>query len=177
LHTKDSFNLLCTSQEQAFLAALNQRLADRVAIFAAYDEMLLVLTDTGDLDTEAATLTQECEVVMELTRRAVQENASVAQDQAAYQQRHDALVARYEVAHTQLGEIEKTRNERRAKRANIRRFLQTLEWQPDLVTDFDDELWYTTVDRILVHGDGRLAVLFRDGVEVMPQAVELPLAA
>jgi len=163
--------------ELAFLAAFNQRLTQRDAIFAAYDEMLLLLTDTADLDIEAAALTQECEVVMELTRRAVQENASTALDQADYQQRHDALVARYEVAHTRLGEIEKIRTERRAKRANIKRFLTTLERQPNLVTDFDDELWYTTVDRVLVHGDGRLAVLFRDGVEVLPQVEELPLAA
>ncbi|MCL2195633.1 MAG: hypothetical protein FWB76_06755 [Oscillospiraceae bacterium] len=163
--------------ELAFLAAFNQRLANRVAIFAAYDDVLATLTDTSDLDTEAATLTQECEVVMELTRRAVQENASTALDQADYQQRHDALVARYETAHARLGEIEKTCSERRAKRANIKRFLTTLKRQPDLVTDFDDELWYTTVDRVTVHGDGRLAVLFRDGVEVVPQAEALPLAA
>ncbi|MCL2445889.1 MAG: hypothetical protein FWD06_03865 [Oscillospiraceae bacterium] len=159
------------------MAAFNQRLTQRGAMFAAYDEVLTALTDTSDLDGEAAILTRECEVVMELTRRAVQENANTALDQVAYQQRHDALVTRYEKAHARLGEIEKTRAERRAKRANIRRFLSTLERQPDLVTDFDDELWYTTVDRVTVHSDGRLTVLFRDGVEIVPQAEELPTAA
>ena len=36
----------------------------------------------------------------------------------------------------------------------------------DLVTEFDEELWYITVDFITVHEDGRLAVTFRDGFEV-----------
>ena len=152
--------------EAALLAAFNQQIANREAIFAAHEEALRVLTDTSTLDTEAAALTEECEVVMELTRKAVQENAQVAQDQAAYQERHNALVARYEAAHARLGEIETARTESRAKRANINRFLQILKKQDALVTEFDEELWYITVDRVMVFPDGRLHVVFRDECEV-----------
>ena len=125
-----------------------------------------MLTDTSDLDAEAATLTQECEVVMELTRKAVQENANAALDQAAYQERYDALVARYNTAHARIGEIEAARTERRAKRANINRFLKTLARQEGPVDEFDEELWYITVERLEVFRDGRLRVVFRDGGEV-----------
>jgi len=170
-------HLIEAQVEAAFLAAFNQRIIRRDEAFAAHEEMLAVLTNTTDLDSEATALTQECEVVMELTRRAVQENASTALDQEAYQQRHDALVERYNTAHARLGEIEATRTERRAKLANIKRFLRSLERQTDLVTDFDDELWYTTVDRMTVHADGQLCFLFRDGVEVVPQAGEIKMAA
>ena len=126
--------------EAAFLEAFNQRITNRAEIFAAYDEVLAALTDTAALDAEAAALTEECEVVMELTHKAVQENASAALDQAAYQERYDALVARYNTAHARLGEIEAARTERRAKRANIDRFLKTLARQENLVTEFDEEL-------------------------------------
>jgi len=147
----------------AFLAAFNQRITNRAEIFAAYDEALRVLTDTVALDAEAAALTQECEVVMELTRKAVQENACVVLDQAAFQERYDALDARYNTAHARLGEIEATRTERRAKRANINRFLKILARQENLVEEFDEELWYITVERLEVFRDGRLRVVFRDG--------------
>ena len=163
--------------QAAFLEAFNQRITNRAEIFAAYDEILRVLTDTTDLDQEASDLTQECEIVMELTRKAVQENACVVLDQAEYETRYNALVRRYDAAHARLGEIEAARTERRAKRANINRFLKTLARQTDLVTEFDEELWYTTVDRVNVYKDGRLCVVFRDGGEVELAREELKKAA
>jgi len=163
--------------EEAFLAAFNQRITNRAEIIAAYDEVLAALTDTSALDAEAAALTQECEVVMELTRKAVQENASAALDQGAYQERYNALAARYETAHARLGEIEAARTERRAKRANINRFLKALARQESLVAEFDEELWYITVDRVKAFEDGRLVVCFRDGCEVVAARDELQAAA
>ena len=163
--------------EAAFLSAFNQRLDNRTAIFAAYDEVLRMLTDTSALDAEAVTLTQECEVVMELTQKAVRENASAALDQIAYQERYDALVHRYNTAHARLGEIEVARTERRAKRANINRFLKTLKRQADIVTEFDEELWYITIERLEVYKGGRLRVIFRDGGEVDIQNMKQRAAA
>ena len=183
-NTKYAGNKICRAQclreedvEEAFLAAFNQRITNRAEIFAAYDEVLVALADTTALDAEAAALTGECEVVMELTRKAVQENARAALDQAAYQERYEALAARYEAAHARLGEIEAARTERRAKRANINRFLQVLKRQDALVTEFDEELWYILVDRVKAYEDGRLVVCFRDGGEVEVVREKLQAAA
>ena len=63
--------------QAAFLAAFNARLDSRAEIFEAYDEVLRVLTDNAGLDAEAAALAEECEVVMELTRKAVQEKSAM----------------------------------------------------------------------------------------------------
>ena len=155
----------------AFLAAFNQRITDRAAIFAAYDEVIAALTDTTALETEAAALTGECEIVTELLRKAVEENARAPLDQDDYEARRAALLARYEAAEARLGEIEAARAERRAKRVNIDRFLEILKKQDDLVTEFDEELWYITVDRVEVHADGRLSIVFRDyvAVDVAPE--------
>jgi len=167
----------------AFLAAFNERLDCKAEILEAYDEVLRVLTrglpnppgeglsqgrlsGSDALETEAATLKEECDVVTELTRKCVQENAATAQDQTEYRQRFDGLVARYEIARARLAEIETQRVERIAKRTNITRFLQSLVKYGDMVTEFDEELWYITTDSIMVCGDGRLVVKFRDGSEV-----------
>ena len=93
-------------------------------------------------------------------------------------QPYDTLAARYEAAHARLGEIEAARTERRAKRANISRFLKTLIQHDACVTEFEEELWYLTADRVRAYEDGRLVVCFRDGceVEVQAQAQELKAA-
>lgn len=45
-------------------------------------------------------------------------------------------------------------------------FLNTLTGQQALVTDFDEELWYSTVDFVTVYEDRRMVFTFRDGNEI-----------
>ena len=152
--------------QAAFLAAFNDRLDNKAEILAAYDEVLRVLTDNSELDTEAASLKTECEVVMELTRKCVQENASTVLDQEEYRRRYEGLLARYEEVRARLAIVDESRIQRTAKRTHITRFLKSLVKHGDMVTEFDEELWYTTADSITVYEDRRLVVKFRDGSEV-----------
>jgi hypothetical protein len=76
------------------------------------------------------------------------------------------LIRFKETSRVRLAELEAARTERRVKRANIERFLKTLARQENLITEFDEELWYVTVDCVKVYPDGRLKVVFRDGVGV-----------
>jgi DNA invertase Pin-like site-specific DNA recombinase len=153
--------------EAAFIAAFNKRLESKAEIFEVYNEVVQALTDTGDLDREAAELLNERDVVTALTRQSIQENASKALNQADYEQRIAGLQQRYDVVVAKLVDVENRRLERNAKRMNITRFLKMLVKQgDDLVTEFDEELWYITVDTITVFADGRMVVRFRDGVVV-----------
>jgi len=154
----------------AFLAAFNDRLDCKAEILDAYNEVLYVLGDTAELETEARAIMEEREIIEGLSRKMIQENASVALDQDEYRQRYERLIERDEAAKTRLDEIETKRMERAAKRADISRFLESLVKHGDLVTEFDEELWYTTVDSITVYNDGRLIVKFRDGSEVTVSA-------
>lgn len=38
---------------------------------------------------------------------------------------------------------------------------------PERITEFDEELWYSTVDFVTVYGDMRMVFTFRDGREVI----------
>ncbi len=46
------------------------------------------LTDTTDLDTEREQLQSECEVVMGLIRKVIEDNAQKAMDQAEYEEKY-----------------------------------------------------------------------------------------
>ncbi len=45
-------------------------------------------------------------------------------------------------------------------------FLERRKSSAELVTEFDEELWYSTVDFVTVYEDMRLVFTFRDGQEV-----------
>lgn len=149
--------------QTAFLAAFNKILGNRAEIMAAYQEVMEALTDTRDLDREQEQLESESEVTMELIRKVIADNAQKAMDQEEYERKYASYCERYEAARIRLAEIGELRLERNAKRTKISMFLERLESSAELVTEFDEELWYTTVDFVTVYEDMRMVFTFRDG--------------
>ena len=155
-----------TEVRAAFLTAFNAILTDRAEILAAYGEVIEALTNTADLDVERGELQNEADVVMELMKKAISENAHKAQDQEEYQRKYEGYCVRFEKARNRLAEIEDICLERTAKKVKIQMFMERLEKYGDLVTEFDEELWYSTVDYVTVFEDKRMVFTFRDGTEV-----------
>ena len=54
------------------------------------------LTDTTSIDTEMADLLRKIEVVSELTRKCIEKNSAVAQDQKEFNSRYNGYVEKYE---------------------------------------------------------------------------------
>ena len=165
LHCKTS-HLTNEQIERGFLVAFNQLLQNREKLLRTYDTIIATLTDCSKLDSKIARLRNECDVVIELINKCVAENARKALDQEEYQRKYSGYNARYEEARGKLTKLETERLERMAKRTNIRCFMERLSKQADLITAFDEELWYTTVDTVKIYKDKRMAFIFRDGSTV-----------
>lgn len=125
-----------------------------------------ILTDTSALDKEFAARQSECDVSTELIRKCVEENAHSALNQDEYQKRYDALFARYEAAKKRLEEILDEKQTRAAKHECISRFISDLEQCGGLLAEFDEELWYETVETVTVHSESDVVVTFKDGSEI-----------
>ena len=151
---------------RAFLAAFNEVLGNRAEIMEAYREVMEALTDTADLDAEQERLQNEGEVVMGLIRKVISDNAQKAMDQAEYERKYNGYCERYEAARLRLAEIGELRLGRIAKRTKISLFLKELASREGLVAEFDEELWYATVDHVAVYEDKRMVFTFRDHTQV-----------
>ena len=152
--------------KEAFLEVFNSYLNNKDDILKDYEDIKHDLTDTTELDKEGARLQSECEIVEELLRKCVEENAQSAMDQKKYQQRYEALVKRYEAAQNALARLNDKRSERSAKRENIGNFINSLKQRDKLLTDFDEELWNSVVDKVTVHSENRITITFKDGLEL-----------
>lgn len=150
----------------AFLAAFNLVLGNREEIVESYHEVMEALTDTTDLDAENARLQNELEVTMGLIRKAIDENAHQAMDQADYNRKYTDLCERYERTQARLAELQAQRLERTAKWVKIKMFLEQLAARDTLVQTWDEELWYTTVDFVTVRENKEMVFTFRDGRQV-----------
>ena len=162
-NTCKTLHLHETSIQTAFVEAFNQLYANRERLAEDYSAIIEMLTDTADLETERANLLSECEIAVELIRKAVEENARSPLNQVDYRKRHDALVARYETAKKRLDLVVSEKHERVAKHYSIVRFMADLEAVGGLLVEFDLELWCEVVESVTVYSDTDVAVTFRDG--------------
>ena len=130
------------------------------------EAVLQTLTDTTALEKKRAELQSEYDIVMELMRKCVEENARTKLNQEEYSQRYNALVERYQAAQNDIAETDIKLADRLAKQVKITRFLDDLKQRDDLLDEFDETLWLTTVESATVHSESEVTVTFKEGTEV-----------
>lgn len=152
--------------KEAFLKAFNSILNNREEILQGYKVIIHTLTDTSKLDKESIKQQSELEIVTELLRKCVEENAYNALNQTEYNERYTALADRYEIIKKGLVEINEKHLERNAKRESIKGFMMTLEQSDNLLTEFEEGFWNATVEEVKVHSEHEINFVFKDGMEL-----------
>lgn len=140
---------------------------DRGAITGGLKEALMSITDNAILEKERDALQNECEVVMQLMKKAVQENARVPLDQESYKAKESGMVERYNKASHRLAEVTKEIAEPNANRSELQSFLKQLDKRDTLLTEFDESLWLGLVHLMRVDSDGGFTFVLKDCSEVV----------
>ena len=154
-----------TAIQKNFLAAYNQLIANKDALLDDLNRMLAFLSDMTQLDTDLAKLQNEQEIVFELTRKLVSENAAIAQRQTDYLEKYTSLVDRYEDIATQIAVLQQKRSERLDRNREIEIYIDTIVNQKGELQEFDPRVWMDVMDIVTVHHDGRMVFRFKDGRE------------
>lgn len=96
----------------------------------------------------------------------IAQNARVAQNQAEYQERYDALVKRYEETDAKRTQVMDRIDQIAIRHRKIERFIQTVESLPEAVTKFDAGNWSALVSTMTVHSKRHFTFLLTSGIEV-----------
>jgi hypothetical protein len=150
-----------------FVRTMNGMIEDKDDLISEYKQISRSLTDHTALDFEAKQQTEEVDVLSELIRKCVAENATTPQDQEVYAERYMVLKARYEVATQRLKQIEDQRMERKQRRQKMLEFIRMLVNTVGLLTEFDEGLWNATVETVTVQVDGSMVFLWRNGTKTL----------
>ncbi len=141
-------------------------LDDKDQYIAACIAVKDALTDTTGIDAELDRLFNEMDVISELTRKCVTENATSAQDQQAYTARYNEYVARYDKTKARYDILLKQRDARCKKASDIDRFMETISARGQMITEFDGGLWLAVLEKAVVHEDGTIVFCFYNGTEI-----------
>lgn len=134
--------------------------------FDKNDSSVKALTDTTSIEAEISELLREIEIVSELTRKCVEKNSTVAQDQKEFNLRYNGYVEKYETLKERYDSLAAERDRRTEKAKAIDRFIHTVESRDGLLTEFDPHLWMTTVETVTIANDRKMLFRFFDGTEI-----------
>lgn len=124
------------------------------------------LFDVRSLETERSQLQEELNVVAGLVQQCIKENARIALDQKEYQKRYDGIAKRLGNVQERLDEVSQTITEKQAHREKIEMFLDGLQKQKELVTEFDENLWYSLIEYVTVFEKENIRFTFKDRTEI-----------
>ena len=152
--------------EQAFLVAVNQ-------VVSAKDDLIDVIREfaeeeysTSALDEKLAALEEEIVLLYTTLKSFIEENAQELCDQDDYRKKYDKYATRFDAAKKERAQVSDELNDLKAQRLKVEHFIRTLEQQNVLVTKFDTELWYSTVDWMEITKEQDIDVVFKGGYTV-----------
>ena len=128
------------------------------------------LTNFEALDADIERQREEVQVVAELTKAAVKENASTAQSQDAYLKKYNALTERYEKAATELERLQNLRTARSQQDKKMALYIRTLKKQPEVMHDRNDTIWTVMIEKAIVHRNSEITFVFKNGTEIKARA-------
>ena len=79
---------------------------------------------------------------------------------------YNALAERYDRLKAQYDEVSTAISDNEARYEQMGRFITALKDQEGVITEFDDALWSSLVEKIVVKSKEDVTVVFKDGTEM-----------
>ena len=152
--------------KQVFLQALNTLVDAKAETVENLTQLMEMICQTDELDTERAAIEEELGVIVEQLSNLILENARVAQDQTEYAKKEDALRRMYSEKRDRHEALEIAIQQKNDTREIMNNFINSLLVLDGEQTEFREELWGGLVDYIEVKNDGKYKVVFRGGMEI-----------
>lgn len=127
-------------------------------------EIAWLFEDTGDTDSQLAILADKQKIIEKEIEQLIEES-SKSSEIDSYRKRYDALIDEYDRVTEKLVKLQNKIDERKSKYEGIIRYAARLRSLQKPIEIFDEELWYTLLDRVTVKTD-TLVYTFKDGTEI-----------
>lgn len=155
-----------TEIKEYFIKAVNILITEKDEIIKNLQIIRQTLCDNTDLIKQKEELQKEIGITVDLTQSIVAENARRVQNQGEYNKRYNRLVERYDKLKGKYDEICSAINSNEIRYKDMGRFINTLITQNGIISEFDENLWSSLVDHIVVKSKTDITVIFKNGTEI-----------
>lgn len=151
--------------KKAFVDSLNKKLAHRDEVLENLKEIRNLISGGERTLQQQTALWEESRLLEEQIQALIMRNARIAMDQEQYQKEFDELAARHSRIKQEYEEQAIAAEQDVGRVAQIDYFIRNLEELDAPITEFDDRLWISMVDHVVVHSKEDIRVVYRDGIE------------
>lgn len=106
------------------------------------------------------------EIVSELTKKLISENACGDLGNSEYAKKYDNYMKRFEKAKAEYDKLQKSISERKLKAESVSGFMFEVSELPMLPMEFNENLWDAVIDTVTVYHDDRVIFKFKNGKEI-----------
>ena len=173
--------------KEGFINAVNNLIVDKKSIIDECEKLILELTDMSLIEEKEKRLQGEREVIYNLLNELVVQAAHPQNgaceenekmdcnierelparapriDQNEYNNKYESLRERYDRINEKLSKIESLKLEIKMKKSKAEIFIENLKQLSYLLTEFDERLWYSLIEKVIVNTDGSMNFEFKNG--------------
>lgn len=148
----------------AFVQVVNQILGDKEQYITRVGQQLL-LDDTAEMEKGLKKLQAEHDTLISRMQHYIGADKREIQGQQKHIDHYSTMDEELKKLEPQVNQLKDKILEKIAQKEKIRRFLKELR-QTNLVCEFDEKLWYATIELVTIHSDKTLGFRFKDGTQV-----------
>jgi DNA invertase Pin-like site-specific DNA recombinase len=149
-----------------FIEAYNLTMDDKQRILDDTNEVIKILTNTAELDSEIERLNNELAVITELTNRLIKENSKTFMNNDEYENKYKELTERDEQTKKLNEELTDARENRKTQELNMKVFLANLSKVEDKITEWNESIWMLLVKNAVFHDDNRITFNLKNNKQI-----------
>ncbi|MDO4755212.1 MAG: recombinase family protein, partial [Parabacteroides sp.] len=151
---------------EAFIEAFNILFCNMDEVIQNCEMIAEQLTDCTSIDEQIYELKQELDVITEMIQKCVQENATTPLSQEEYLKRYQSYVDKYKSKNEELTKLEQDKILKISRGESFKEFIDAFVKVDGYIEEFDDSLWLTTVEKVIVKKNQDLTFRFFNGTEI-----------
>lgn len=151
--------------ENRFINVINNLIINKKEVIDNLEIVKRGVCNTDELVKQKNELHQKLVEQVEKIQDLIEINSRVAQNQEEYQKEYEELVNEYEMTKSEHKKLELDISSKLAKSETLDLFINTIKKQEKPLTEFDDVMWGSLLESVIVNKDDVL-FKFRDGTEI-----------
>ena len=155
-------NLTEDQIKEEFVKEFNRLIANKDEIIKDCEDAILELTNTENIDAEISKLQEENEALINLMKNLIYENSRKAIDQDKYNQKYDSYTEKHEKIKNAISKLEEKKQNLKVRREKISLFMDNLGKTDAIISEFDETLWHTMVENVIICEDKKMEFKFRN---------------
>ena len=152
--------------KEMFIKAANELFSEKDEIIENTKTMMDMVCNTDDLDKELGDKVAELNIIAEQMQTAIAENSRTALDQNEYERRYADLTERYNTIKADYDKISEQIESKKTQRELFKGFIRALEKQGALVEEFDEGLWSSLVQEVVITSKDDILFIFKNGFKI-----------